>query len=281
MPLKLDDIKLSNKKISILNKKPFPFFCWDNFLPTDVYKELEACWPDDSYFKSSIYGGKQSIQKNQSDLVEKFFDKNQIWRDLLCLFDSQQFIDDAKQFIKPLQFPHRPIISMKKWKLNKQKNLSNFFTTNEVEIDWELSRYNKNNFLSPHTDRLTKYISLLLYFPDRKWNQGYGGGTVMYESKEKKYERNWGNVYIPLEYMNKVKTFEYIENRMVGFIKTANSWHGVEPINQPSNIYRKALAINISLSEKSKMSFSNRAKESFVRRISYNRFKNIDVHKKN
>ena len=236
MHINIEDIKISNKEITLLNKKPFPYFCWDNFLPEKIYNELYNSWPSDDYYDVSTYGGKQGFQKNQKDKVNIFFDKNEKWKKLISLFDSQNFIDDVEKFIKPLQYNHRPIVASRKWKLkNRISSFKDKIFSSEVAIDWELSRYNKNNFLDPHTDRMTKYVSLLLYFPDPNWKDEYGGGTIMYKPKNKLYNKNWSNNYIPLEYMNIINNFTYKKNRLVGFIKTANSWHGVEPIRQPEH----------------------------------------------
>ena len=267
MDLAIDDIKLSNKKTSFLVKKPFPFFCWDKFLPDDIYNELLNTWPANEYYNITIKGGKQAFQKSQKEKVEAFLYDNATWKKFISLLESQEFIDDVASFIKPLQYPYRPIVASKKWILDCKKNSfpKNLFQ-NEVEVDWELSRYDKNNFLDPHTDRLTKYLSLLLYFPDLNWKDEYGGGTVMYEPKDEKHKKNWSNNYMPFKYLNKSKSFSYKPNRLCGFIKTGNSWHGVEPIKQPKNMWRRALAINIGIPESKWLSFSNRATESYYRR---------------
>ena len=101
----------------------------------------------------------------------------------------------------------------------------------------------------------------------------------MYKPKNKLYNKNWSNNYIPLEYMNIINNFTYKKNRLVGFIKTANSWHGVEPIRQPEGMWRRALAINIGLPESKYLDLSNRIIESFYRRIESPKFNHINVHK--
>ena len=75
-----------------------------------------------------------------------------------------KFISDLQKFVRPLQYPHRPITSLRNGKSLIHKNLFRNAFANDVDIDWELSMYDENNFLEPHTDRMTKYVSLLLYF---------------------------------------------------------------------------------------------------------------------
>ena len=99
----------------------------------------------------------------------------------------------------------------------------------------------------------------------------------MYEPKNKLYNNNWGNQYVPLKNMNVVKKFTYKRNRLVGFIKTNNSWHGVEPINQPKGIYRRALAINVGIPESSHLKISNRIIESYYRRKENYLFKKLET----
>ena len=280
MHLSIEDTKISNKKLTLIDNNHFPFFCWDNFLPKVIYDELYNTWPSDEFYDSEIFGGKQGFQKKEVEKVSKFFETHSIWKQLINLFESQEFIDDAAKFVKPLQYKYRPLVASKKWILESSD--IPFYKkpfTNKVEIDWELSRYNKKNFLDPHTDRLTKYLSLLLYFPDPEWKDEYGGGTVMYKPKNKKHDKNWSNNYIPLNYMNEINSFSYKPNRMCGFIKTGNSWHGVEPIKQPKGMWRKALAINIGIPESKYLSFTNRAVESYYRRTESKKFEQINVHK--
>ncbi len=275
MHINIEDIKISNKEIVLLNKKPFPYFCWDNFLPEKIYNELDNSWPSDDYYDVPIYGGKQGFKKRET---KKFFQEYPNWKKLIDLIETQEFISDIQKFVKPLQFPYRPFTSLRKWNLKKHQNsLMEKILTSEVHIDWELSIYRENDFLAPHTDRITKYISLLLYFPDPNWKNEYGGGTIMYEPKNRKLNKNWSNNYVSLEHMNKINNFSYNRNRMVGFIKTANSWHGVEPIQQPKGMKRKALAINIGIPENKHLNFTNRIIESFYRRKEAHFFNGINL----
>ncbi len=278
MELKFDDLRISNRKPALLKSKPFPFFCWDGFLPHKIYEELYNSWPNESYYGDSIFGGKKGFQKREHAKVKDFFSHYPIWKKFIGIIESQEFISDVQKFVRPLQYPHRPITSLRKWIISDSKK--SFFEkllVNEVDIDWELSMYGENNFLDPHTDRMTKYVSLLLYFPHPEWKDQYGGGTIMYSPKDKKYNQNWSNNYIALNNMNEAHNFSYNANKLVGFIKTSNSWHGVEPIRQPSGMNRKALAINIGIPEHKHLKLTNRAVESFYRRKEAHLYKDINV----
>lgn len=278
MNLKFEDISVSNRNPTLLKSEPFPYFCWDSFLPSKLYEELYNCWPNDSFYGESIFGGKRGFQKREHTKVEKFFLEYPIWERFIGMIESQKFISDLQKFVRPLQYPHRPITSLRKWKIiNSQKSFLEMLFANDVDIDWELSMYDENNFLEPHTDRMTKYVSLLLYFSHPEWKDQYGGGTIMYSPKDKKYNQNWSNNYISLNHMNKVHNFTYSANKLVGFIKTSNSWHGVEPIKQPFGMRRKAFAINIGIPENKHLKIANRVMESFYRRKEAHIYKDINV----
>ena len=147
MHLSIEDTKISNKKLTLINNNHFPFFCWDNFLPKVIYDEFYNTWPSDEFYDSEIYGGKQSFQKSEVKKVNKFFETHSIWKQLINLFESQEFIDDAAKFVKPLQYKYRPLVASKKWILESSD--IPFYKKpfiNKVAIDWELSRYNKKIF---------------------------------------------------------------------------------------------------------------------------------------
>ena len=162
MQINIGDLRVTNKEISSCTSEPFPFFCWDNYLPEDIYVELDRSWPNNEFYNSPIYGGKRAFQKRETEKVKKFLDKNDAWRSLIESLETQEFINDIQKFVKPLQKIYRPFVAKRKWKIVNNDNFSirNLFNL-EVDVDWELSKYEKNNFLDPHTDRLTKYVSLL------------------------------------------------------------------------------------------------------------------------
>ena len=56
------------------------------------------------------------------------------------MIESQKFISDLQKFVRPLQYPHRPITSLRKWKItSSQKSFLEMFFANDVDIDRELS----------------------------------------------------------------------------------------------------------------------------------------------
>jgi hypothetical protein len=52
------------------------------------------------------------------------------------------------------------------------------------------------------------------------------------------------------QFLEKHETFytsEFAPNKLVGFIKTSNSWHGVRHLDLPANATRRSLNINYYL----------------------------------
>ena len=99
--------------------------------------------------------------------------------------------------------------------------------------------------MEPHTDSVTKFVSLLLYFPDPEWNDSFGGGTEFYRPLKTADNENWGNRRVPFGDLESFRLAQYTPNRLIGFVKSKNSYHAVRPLTCPEHMYRNSLNINI------------------------------------
>lgn len=80
--------------------------------------------------------------------------------------------------------------------------------------------------IPPHTDSLSKVITVLIYLP--KDDSLQGEGTSIYEPKKKNFTCKKG-IHYKFEDFNKVKTMSFKPNSAFIFARTDNSFHGVEP----------------------------------------------------
>src|ERR1041385_464820 len=97
--------------------------------------------------------------------------------------------------------------------------------------------------LPPHTDAQDKVLSFLFYLPPDASMAPLG--TSLYAPKEPGFTCQ-GGMRHPFEHFRRVHTMEYLPNTLFAFMKTNDSFHGVEPITQP-DVQRDLLLYDIKV----------------------------------
>jgi hypothetical protein len=92
--------------------------------------------------------------------------------------------------------------------------------------------------LGPHTDTPSKVITLLFYLPANDSHAHLG--TSIYTPRDPSF-RCPGNRHHAFELFDRVVTMPYLPNTLFAFVKTDNSFHGVEPIRDRD--YRRHLLL--------------------------------------
>ncbi|THD62164.1 hypothetical protein [Phenylobacterium sp.] len=87
-----------------------------------------------------------------------------------------------------------------------------------------------NYALGPHTDAMSKVITLLLYLPQDDSQARYG--TSIYAPKDPARRCPGGPHYDRSEF-DRVTTMPFTPNSAFGFVKSDDTWHGVEPVTEP------------------------------------------------
>ncbi len=95
--------------------------------------------------------------------------------------------------------------------------------------------------LGPHTDNPGKVISFLFYLPADESMAHLG--TSIYLPKDSEF-RCVGGPHYPFANFRRVATMPYVPNALFAFLKTPNSFHGVEPITD-SHVKRDLLLYDI------------------------------------
>lgn len=96
--------------------------------------------------------------------------------------------------------------------------------------------------LGPHTDSLEKVITLLIYLPNDDSSSEFG--TSIYQHKDASFRCTGGPHYEP-ENFYRISTVNFVPNRLFGFFKTNNSFHGVEEI--PAGVERNLLIYDLKV----------------------------------
>ena len=81
---------------------------------------------------------------------------------------------------------------------------------------------------------------------DGEWDPSFGGGTDVLRPIDVRKSFNFLNSYLEFHEVETVRTFEFVPNQCVIFVKTFNSLHAVRPMKGiGSTRMRKTLTINI------------------------------------
>ena len=111
--------------------------------------------------------------------------------------------------------------------------------------------------LFPHTDGMKKMLTLMLYLPDEDYTNDNGGdleiGTSFYNSSafglsEKNINNHIKNFSDAEIFRKKNKSslkFPFTKKNVYGFIKSHNSWHGLEELDIHENFIRRNININL------------------------------------
>lgn len=103
--------------------------------------------------------------------------------------------------------------------------------------------------IKPHTDSPQKHITLVYSIVSTGgWNPTWGGGTDVLRIKDPRKSFNHVNRQAEFEETEVLKTFEFVPNQLVVFVKTFNSWHAVRPMTgDDPHAMRRTLTINIEM----------------------------------
>ena len=246
MSTKNTSLLLSNS-IKKITQKPFCFFQTDSYLPFSLYQELKESFPDKSFFVNVHKTGKTTFQSDRnSDNFNKFSQENPLWDDFLQCFMSSEFLDDAFEFLKKPLKKARGKDGEKRWILANSNSLdSSNSDVIPIEVRFEFSMLSEEAMIVPHTDAERKMFSLLFYFPDEDWKPEYGGGLNLYRPKNIIDQWNFENRVVPFDALEEIGLAPFTANRLLGFVKTRNSFHGVKQLKSLPGMYRKSLNINI------------------------------------
>ena len=128
-----------------------------------------------------------------------------------------------------------------------------------VELGFEFSILTDGDSIPPHTDQVDKLLSLMLYFPDSEQQANAPLGTEFWRGRDGQSpwtswksqqldEADSQRFYAEHEMYYQVP---FHPNRLVGFIKSDISWHGLRPLQLGPGVERRGLVINIYYREPS------------------------------
>ena len=245
--------------IKFLQKKPFCIFVIENFLNDLEYQLIDEYFPKEVEKKLKLEVGNKRRLNDTDKLFTTFNKEKKTSLEILEKKFSEKFCTDLiKRLRKELlisRFGHlRYLYSViRKPKIvNKQtkKNLLQKLFYSYFERAFEFSYMYKGSFIHPHTDKESKLLSLMLYFPSKKL-ENLDIGTTFYNSKIQNFNNKHLDIFTQEnkvyfnENFSESMTFPFSKKNLYCFIKSDLSWHAVKELDIPDDEVRKSININI------------------------------------
>ena len=218
-----DELHVSYKLGNVpINFFPFPHFYCENVFSNHFYKKIQENLPDESYLfpisekrpvPIGVYKERFVLSLEDQDISQ--LPNANFW----LTFRNQMLGGGLKNFL---------ISRFADILKNIHPNLQNYNTRSEILI----VKDNENYALGPHTDSPKKLITILFYFPVDNSEENIG--TSIYMPKDFKFTCPGGPHY-KKEKFNLIYTAPFKSNSAFGFVKTNNSFHGVEKVNTTSH----------------------------------------------
>ena len=237
-----DELHAAYKLINspILNF-PFPHLYVENMFSEKFYSEIQDNLLDFNEMTSiaslnpeipglAIYKDRLVVDFNKKKSIQKITkDKQEFWTS----FHEKM----APNLRNIFQAKFKNFLDM------RFKYLKNVSYTDQLQLVCD----RKNYALGPHTDQPSKVISLLIYLP--KDRTQISTGTSIYMPKDpSNLNLELPHLHYKKEYFHKVITMPYTPNSAFCFIKTNNSFHGVEQLEMEDTA-RWSLQYNIHITQ--------------------------------
>lgn len=211
-------------------REPYVIGATQEVLTPAAYAELVANFPSDITQYRKFDGGDEKYslsERNNPEIYEQVVAKSPVW-------------SAFHQYIKSPGFREKILRVLKSHKVPLELDP----TTLTSRFEFSMLPAN-GGLLRPHTDILTKAVTLIIPIDDGTWQPAWGGGTdVLVPNLGVEAAR--GHEYeLPLSEFTKATTYDFIPNQCVVFIKSQDSWHSVGPLQGPDGQWRKSLTINI------------------------------------
>ena len=201
---------------------PYPHFYTENVFPEGFYREIISSLPQDDDFQTIHDSGrivKSKVAKPDRHIItlrdghlDNLNDgQKAFWSSLSAMINSEQLANVAL---------HKFLPSLK-------ERFGDSLPTRSFQPDAILIRDGSDYKLGPHSDAPHRALVLIFYLPETEAHPELG--TSIYRPKNSDF-RCEGGPHHKFEDFHRVYTAPYVPNSLFGFVKTANSFHGVEPM---------------------------------------------------
>ncbi|MEQ8665486.1 MAG: hypothetical protein RIC16_07155 [Rhodospirillales bacterium] len=214
-----------NMRLTVHRKDTFEYFCIDDFIRPDIYRELAESFPLAGFSSLASVGNKYRIVDTDetSDAFRQLIETHPAWRDFYAFSGTSGILTEVDMRVP-------------------------FLT--EIEIfgrkNFELSALPADGgSIFPHPDGSSKVITYVIYMPTAEWDEAWGGGMLCHRHKSAP-DADFSAITpgdILWEDVDTLFEATYVPNRLVSFKRTNNSLHSVAPIKGPAGVLRTSITI--------------------------------------
>ena len=260
-----------------LRLKPFPYFVVDDFLRPELFHQIDADFqrlkdslayadPDDEYAtragepRGKILRIGMGNNGRSEECFAELRSRSGAWNRLFTTLYSQDFFYYLLSIFRDTE-PYRERVGWKRVRCRRglyRRSVIDKFLFFDCCIVCKLARYTNNIGFLPHQDHGEKVVALLFYLGDHGWLPDSRGGTQIWSNEDTPHLAGWSEYPLTPEERGQLKLHEDVAfkpNRLLGFLKTPNSWHGAFPMVLPPGVYRDCLQINICVCSGRGLSF--------------------------
>lgn len=216
---------------------PYPHLYVESVFPPEFYAELRRNWPDAEHLVSlgstgrvgkGRYAERFIMQLKERELNALPPGKRDFWSEL------SSWMLGSPRFFWALMEKFGPAI---------RERFGEAFEEIDFSHEVLVVRDHSNYSLGPHTDAPRKAVSVLFYCPE---DERYAHlGTSIYTPVDPEF-RCVGGPHHPFEGFRKVATMAFRPNALFAFVKTDQSFHGVDPIRD-ADVLRDLILYDIQV----------------------------------
>ncbi len=232
---------LQNKQNIRFKFDKFPYIIIDDALPVNLYEELSSNFPKyekiiggNEYKENTAYRYNAYNSLRDSDITNH-------WKEFIKYHTSYNFLED---FYDVFGDAIQQIYKVKKEKLFSKDNIGvRFENRNHFNLDCQFvintPTSGDTKVIEPHLDNPVEFYAALLYMKEVDDNSK-GGNLTTYSFKDK--PSFYGKSRVREDKVNLIEEIEYKKNRLVMFLNSPYSIHGVTKRSK-TNFYRKYINI--------------------------------------
>lgn len=217
---------------------PYPHIYVESVFPGDFYAALRKNWPAAEHLvrldstgrvTKGAYPERFIMPLRQTEVDRLPAGAREFWKVFSEWFLDQRFLDALIEKFEP----------------QIRRRFTGGLDKLAFSVDSLVVRDHTHYKLGPHTDAPHRLMSLLFYCPDD--DRKHHLGTSIYIPLDPGF-RCKGGPHYPHDWFKRVMTMEYRPNTLFAFVKTDNSFHGVEPLGD-ADVLRDVLLYDIRVSE--------------------------------
>jgi hypothetical protein len=213
---------------------PFPHIYVRDVFPRDYYEQLRAKLPPAEVLKPITQA------RNVHGPYDERFVLGLTPEELAKLPDAYRaFWSDVAAWMLGGRFAQLVLGKFAPFIEQRFQGMSDVQFADEALLVEDRTRY----ALGPHTDTPAKVVSMLFYLPADESQSHLG--TSIYVPKDPQFTCG-GGPHHAFERFDRMATMPFVPNSVFAFVKTANSFHGVEPIGE-DGVRRHLLLYDIRL----------------------------------